>query len=150
MCEGVSSCSPAQLAEYRHRGLQEAAAGRVSGATVSSIAGTCYSGQVGVLLLAGGQGTRLGVNHPKGMFDIGLPSGSSLYQVQAERVLRLEQLAGDITGNKVHKIGFLTNNPAVVSQDWRGRIPLYMMTSEHTKLPTQQFFKENNYFGLQA
>ena len=109
-----------------------------------------FSGQVGVLLLAGGQGTRLGVNHPKGMFDIGLPSGSSLYQVQAERVLRLEQLAGDITGNKVHKIGFLTNNPAVVSQDWRGRIPLYMMTSEHTKLPTQQFFKENNYFGLQA
>jgi UDP-N-acetylglucosamine/UDP-N-acetylgalactosamine diphosphorylase len=82
-------------------------------------------GQVAALVVAGGQGTRLGFDHPKGMFAIGPISGKSLFQLLAEKVLALSRRYGKA-------------------------LPLLVMTSPATDNETRTFFEQHHYFGLPA
>lgn len=80
-------------------------------------------GKVAAFLVAGGQGTRLGHEGPKGTYDIGLPSHKSLFQLQAERLERLGRIAGK-------------------------PIPWYIMTSLDNHAATEEFFRRHDFFGL--
>ena len=50
-------------------------------------------GEVGLILMAGGQGTRLGCSFPKGQYDIELLSHKPLFHLQADRIRRVEEMA---------------------------------------------------------
>ena len=82
-------------------------------------------GQVGVILVAGGQGTRLGFDHPKGLFPIGPLSGKTLFQIHVEKIVAAGRRYGV-------------------------RIPLYLMTSPATHDETAAFFAAQERFGLPA
>ncbi|KAI0014854.1 nucleotide-diphospho-sugar transferase [Xylariomycetidae sp. FL0641] len=82
-------------------------------------------GEVGVVLMAGGQGTRLGSKAPKGCFNIGLPSNKTLFQIQGERIKKVQKLAAEKAGDASKAI-----------------VPWYVMTSGPTRGPTEKFFKK--------
>lgn len=81
------------------------------------------AGKVGVLLVAGGQGSRLGFDHPKGMYPIGPVSGASLLQIHLEKAIAL--------GNRYGR-----------------RVPVYLMNSPVTRDEQNAFLQENERFGL--
>merc|ERR1719215_2036497 len=86
-------------------------------------------GEVAACVLAGGQGTRLGFDGPKGCYNIGLPSDKPIFHLMVERVRRLVFLA--------QSKGFT-----------RARLPLLVMTSPSNDAQTRAFFAENEFFGL--
>ena len=52
-------------------------------------------GKVGLIILAGGDGTRLGFEKPKGMYDVGLPSHKTLFQLIVDKFVRVQCIAHD-------------------------------------------------------
>ncbi|MFH1428606.1 MAG: UDPGP type 1 family protein [Candidatus Margulisiibacteriota bacterium] len=74
-----------------------------------------------ILLVAGGQGTRLGFDGPKGCYPI--IEDKTIFNIFAEKIAWL-------------------NNSYGITIDW------LIMTSKATDWPTQKFFAENNFFGL--
>lgn len=80
-------------------------------------------GEVAALIVAGGQGSRLGFEKPKGMYPVGPVSGASLFQIHAEKLLALAQRYGK-------------------------PVPFLVMTSPATDAETRAFFEQHRYFGL--
>lgn len=81
------------------------------------------AGKVAMLVVAGGQGTRLGFDGPKGTFPIGPVTGKTLFQYFAEEIAR-------------------------VAEKYGARLPWYIMTSELNDKSTRDFFAAHNCFGL--
>ncbi len=82
-------------------------------------------GKVAMLLTAGGQGSRLGFEHPKGMFPIGPVSGRSLYQMIIEKVFARARQFG-------------------------GSIPFYVMTSPPTHWESLNYLADHKNFAYPA
>ena len=82
-------------------------------------------GKVGAFLVAGGQGTRLGYDGPKGEFPVTPVRKKPLFQVFAEQLLAWSRDAGR-------------------------SIPWYIMTSEVNDAPTREFFNKHKHFGYNA
>ncbi len=81
------------------------------------------AGRVGLLLVAGGQGTRLGFDGPKGAYPIGPISQKSLFEFHAEKIRNLQRRYGCT-------------------------LPWYIMVSEANEAATRAFFQEHGFFGL--
>ena len=79
-------------------------------------------GKVAAVLLAGGMGTRLGVDGPKGAYDIGITKPLYIFEQQVRNIM-------DVT----NKCGVT--------------VPLYIMTSDKNHEQTTEFWKAHNYFG---
>lgn len=81
------------------------------------------AGKVGLYLVAGGQGSRLGFDGPKGCLPVGVLSGKTLFQLHGEKIAALSSTHGV-------------------------RIPWYIMTSVANNAATRSFFEKHSYFGL--
>ena len=82
-------------------------------------------GKVAAVLLAGGMGTRLGSDHPKGMYDIGLTRPVYIFQRIIENMLDVVRQA-------------------------EGWVRLFVMTSDKNHDMTVEFFEEKKYFGYNS
>ena len=80
------------------------------------------TGKVGAVLLAGGQGTRLGSDGPKGKYNIGITKDVFIFERLIRNLLDVTDKAGCF-------------------------VPPYIMTSDKNHDETTSFFEEKNYFG---
>ncbi|XZE20733.1 UTP--glucose-1-phosphate uridylyltransferase [Pirellulaceae bacterium SH449] len=83
------------------------------------------AGRVGMVLVAGGQGTRLGFDLPKGMFPIGPISNRTLFE------MHVDSLRGTM-------------------KKYECEIPMFIMTSPATDVETRRYFEEHDNLGLSA
>ena len=79
-------------------------------------------GKIGAVLLAGGMGTRLGADGPKGVYNIGITKDVFIFERLIENLMDVVRMADKF-------------------------VPLFIMTSDKNHEETFNFMKEHNYFG---
>lgn len=115
-------------------------------------------GEVAAIVLAGGQGTRLGFRGPKGAFDIGLPSGKILFSLFCERLKTIGAIAQERGRQQTRAKDSVGADNRVEPNRTRpgegsGNKPtpmLLVMTSQSNDTQTREVFEENDFFGLAA
>ncbi len=81
------------------------------------------AGRVGLVLVAGGQGTRLGFDGPKGAYPIGSVTGRTIFEFHADKIHNLQRRYGCV-------------------------LPWYIMVGETNEAQTKAFFRDHGHFGL--
>lgn len=81
------------------------------------------AGRVGAILVAGGQGSRLGFDGPKGLYGIGPVSGASLFEILCGKLVAVSRRHG-------------------------AAVPLAIMTSSATDAATREFLARHDRFGI--
>ncbi len=122
----LTTAPPQRISELRALGLENISKGKTA-----------------LVLMAGGQGTRLGSQFPKGVFDLGLPSGRTLFQLIGERIVRLRQVAAEAAALAIGASADEAKASSLLPS-----IPWYIMTSEATLEVTKAYLEHYNYFGL--
>ena len=81
------------------------------------------NGKYAVVTMAGGQGTRLGHDGPKGTFELDVEPKRPLFTLLSETI-------------------------SEAMKKYSAVIPWYIMTSKENNMQTQEFFKRHNYFEM--
>ncbi len=79
-------------------------------------------GKLALVLLAGGQGTRLGLDGPKGALNVGITHELYVFELLIQNTMKVVEKAGHF-------------------------IPFFIMTSESNDAATREFFEGHDYFG---
>jgi UDP-N-acetylglucosamine/UDP-N-acetylgalactosamine diphosphorylase len=103
--------------------LKDEAAGISSNAALQAGEEALRNNRVAMILAAGGQGTRLGFDHPKGLFPIAPLSRRTLFEMHVDRL-------------------------RAVGQRYGVKIPLLVMTSPATDMETRNYFLRHRNLGL--
>ena len=130
---GSPAAALAQALTLRGRGstglapapVVELPAGRERAEARAAGAALLAEGRVAALVVAGGQGTRLGHPGPKGTFPLGPVSGRTLFGLQAEKLLGIQRRTGRV-------------------------LPWVVMTSAATDAATRAYFASQGDFGLEV
>ena len=115
---------PGKLSPAPHVPLANTQTDTVAGRTAIALGEQALrNGEVAVVTVAGGQGTRLGFHKPKGLFPIGPVSHKTLFEVHADTV-------------------------RAIGERYGVRVPWGIMLSDATDAATRAYVQEQNFFGL--